>query len=203
MAMEILQLEVDPMTHRRDWRNRRRLEWRRRQKLFSSGMAVWPGRFRAGGCATAQFRAVTKTRNHRKMKTTTRQTILVLALLALGSTSLLAAGSAISSSDRPATVVASATPVYPYLLRHAGATAEVTVLFTVNAKGTVTRATIVDSNNFEFNASSLEAIRKWTFTPATKNGQPVEVRLKQTFTFNVRDLPARGNAAVQVAGGAR
>ena len=136
------------------------------------------------------------------MKTTTRQTILVLALLALGSTSLLAAGSATSSSDRPATVVASATPVYPYLLRHAGATAEVTVMFTVNAKGAVTKATIVDSNNFEFNAASLKAIRKWTFTPATKNGQAVEARLKQTFTFNVRDLPT-GNPAVQAAKSSR
>ena len=135
------------------------------------------------------------------MKTTTRQTISVLALLALGSTSLLAGGSA--PFDRPATVVTSASPVYPYPMRHAGATAEVTVLFTVNAKGTVTKATIVDSNNFEFNASSLEAIRKWTFTPATKNGQPVEARLKQTFAFNVRDLPSRGNPAVQVAEGVR
>jgi hypothetical protein len=34
MAMEILQLEVDPVTHRRDWRNRRRLESRRRRETI-------------------------------------------------------------------------------------------------------------------------------------------------------------------------
>ena len=135
------------------------------------------------------------------MNTSARSTIVTLALLLVSSSPLLA-GEATLSSDRPATVVASASPVYPYLLRHAGATAEVTVLFTVNASGTVTKASIIDSNNFEFNAVSLDAIRKWTFTPATKNGQAVEARLKQTFTFNVRDLPT-GNPAVQAAKSSR
>jgi TonB family protein len=136
------------------------------------------------------------------MKTTTRQSILVLALLSLGST-LMLAGESTSRADQPAKVVAAASPVYPYLLRHAGATAEVTVVFTVNAKGVVTKASIVDSNNFEFNASSLDAIRKWTFTPATKDGQAVEARLKQTFRYSITEKSLVGNPAVQVANTAR
>jgi TonB family protein len=136
------------------------------------------------------------------MKTTTRQSILVLALLSLGST-LMLAGESKPRADQPAKVVAAASPVYPYLLRHAGATAEVTVVFTVNAKGVVTKASIVDSNNFEFNASSLDAIRKWTFTPATKDGQAVEARLKQTFRYIITEKSLVGNPAVQVANTAR
>ena len=136
------------------------------------------------------------------MKTSARPSILTLALLLLGSTSILA-GESNTPPDRPAVVVASAPPVYPYLMRHAGVTAEVTVLFTVNAKGVVTKATVVDSDNFEFNASSLEAIRRWTFTPATKNGQPVEARVKQTFLFTLRNVPSPGNAMVQVADSVR
>lgn len=136
------------------------------------------------------------------MKTTPRSTILILALLSFGSTVMLA-GESTPSANQPAKVVAAASPVYPYLLRHAGSTGEVTVVFTVNAKGVVTNAAIVDSNNFEFNASSLDAIRKWTFTPATKNGQAVETRLKQTFTYNVRDNSLVARPAAQVANKAR
>ena len=120
------------------------------------------------------------------MKTTSRSQILTLALLLLGVSPMLAGESA-ATTDRSAKLIASVAPTYPYLMRHAGATAEVTVSFVVNSRGIVTKASIVESTNFEFNDSALDAIRQWTFTPATRNGKAVEAIMQQTFTFNVRD----------------
>jgi TonB family protein len=133
------------------------------------------------------------------MKTSVRSTTLTLALLLLASTSVLAGESPLSS-DRAAQLTASIEPVYPYLMRVGGATGEVTVSFTVSATGKVTKAGIKDSDNFELNASALAAIRKWTFTPAIRNGQPVESKLQQTFTFIVSEPAQNTNAVTRIAG---
>ncbi len=133
------------------------------------------------------------------MNASSRSQILPLALLLLGASPLRANESA-PTADRPAKLVATVTPAYPYLMRHAGATAEVTVSFTVNSKGVVTKAAVVDSNNFEFNASTLDAIKRWTFTPATRDGQAVETKLRQTFAFSVQEPTVIRGTPVLLAG---
>jgi TonB family protein len=90
-------------------------------------------------------------------------------------------------------------PSYPYLMRHAEAAAEVTVAFTVDSRGMVTKAKIVNSSNYEFNAATLAAIKQWSFTPALKNGQPVETKLQQKFVFSVRDQAESNAHALVVA----
>ena len=57
----------------------------------------------------------------------------------------------------------------------------------MNAQGIVTKASVIDTNSPEFTAPTLEAIKQWTFTPATKNGKAVDAKLLQTFMFTVRD----------------
>jgi TonB family protein len=123
--------------------------------------------------------------------------ILTAALLLITAAPMIAQSA--SKPNAPATPVATVTPSYPYLMKHAGSTADVTVSFTVNTQGTVTKASIVDSNNIEFNVAALDAIKKWTVTPAMKNGNAVETKLQQTFTFRVDDKPKTGGSPVQVA----
>lgn len=120
------------------------------------------------------------------MKNASSTRLLTLTLLLLGATSGFAQNTAPAASQ-PALPLATVTPSYPYLMRHAGATAEVTVAISVDAKGAVTKANVVNSSNFEFNEATLAAIKKWTFTPALKDGRPVAAQLKQTFYFSVRD----------------
>jgi protein TonB len=72
-------------------------------------------------------------------------------------------------------------------MRRAEGTAEVTVAFTVNARGVVTKASVLRSDQTEFNAAALDAIKKWTFTPATQNGVAVDTKVHQTFKFSVVD----------------
>jgi TonB family protein len=132
------------------------------------------------------------------MPTTSRSPVLALGLLWLGAQPLSAAEATVAA-NRPATVVTTVTPAYPYLMRRAEARAEVTVTFTVNTRGMVTKADVIDTNNPEFNAATLDAIRQWVFAPAIKDGRAVETKLRQTFTFSVQDKSKTGTTPVTVA----
>ena len=123
------------------------------------------------------------------MKTTPRSQIPTFVLFLLGVAPVPAAESPVAA-DRLVEVVSAVSPVYPYLMRRFEGTAEVTVAFIVNSKGVVTKASILKSDNPEFNAAALAAIKKWTFTPATRNGQVVEKKVRQTFMFSVEDKHA-------------
>ena len=123
------------------------------------------------------------------MKTPTRSQILCCVLSLIGMAPAQAAESSVAG-DRLAEVVSAVSPVYPYLMRRVDGTAEVTVSFIVNSKGLVTKASIFKSDNPEFNAATLAAIKKWTFTPATKNGQVVDAKVRQTFRFSLEDKKA-------------
>ncbi|MBI5770404.1 MAG: energy transducer TonB [Verrucomicrobia bacterium] len=132
------------------------------------------------------------------MNTTSRSRLLAL-LFVLAAAAPFAAAGADTAIDRPAQAVTTVAPAYPYLLRRAEAAAEVTVSFNVNARGLVTDLKIVDSTNPEFVAPTLDALKQWAFTPALKDGKPVDSRVVQTFMFNVRPDPEGTTAATQVA----
>lgn len=122
------------------------------------------------------------------MKSTSRISFLPFALFLLF-VSPLAASTADNSAVQPAQPVTTVAPKYPYLQRRAEAPAEVTVVFTVDAAGKVARADVTRSTNRDFNEATLDAIKRWNFVPAIKDGKPVATRLEQTFVFSVRDLP--------------
>ena len=129
------------------------------------------------------------------MNTKASSSLFVIAFALSLAPAMLAAESAPSNSQSPQ-LISAVAPEYPYLTRRSETPAEVTVACTINAQGAVTRAAVVKSSNIEFNAASLEAIKKWTFTPAMKDGKAVETRLLQTFTFNVQDAPAVSNSSM-------
>jgi TonB family protein len=132
------------------------------------------------------------------MNTASRSFLLTLTAILVAAAPFSAMG-ADAAPDRPAQAVATVAPNYPYLMRRAEAAAEITVSFNVNAKGLVTDPKVIDSTNPEFIAPTLEALKKWAFVPALKDGKPVDSRVVQTFTFNVRS-DAEGTAATtQVA----
>ncbi len=131
------------------------------------------------------------------MKSTTRSRLLALTLVLSAVSSLTAQDSA-TPANRAAQTVTTVAPKYPYLMRRAEATAEVTVSFKVDAKGVVTGAKIVDSNNSEFVNPTLDAVKQWTFAPAIKDGKAIESQMVQKFTFSVRDQ-AESERAAQIA----
>jgi TonB family protein len=127
------------------------------------------------------------------MNASSRSRLVALALV-LTSAALAAADSA-PVANRPAQATATVAPVVPYMLRRAEAAAEVTVSFNVNAKGVVTDLKVIESTNPDFVAPTLDALKKWAFTPALKDGKPIDSRMQQTFTFNVRGEPAPATVA--------
>jgi TonB family protein len=57
----------------------------------------------------------------------------------------------------------------------------------VNSEGKVEEAKILKSDNTIFERPALEAAKQWLFSPALKDGKPVDVWLTVPFTFKLAD----------------
>jgi TonB family protein len=75
----------------------------------------------------------------------------------------------------------------PYPEGEVGA-AEVVVLMTVSATGTVSDASVV-SGAEPFASVALEAVRTWAFVPARRDGRAVPARIRYTLRFTPPDAP--------------
>ena len=87
-------------------------------------------------------------------------------------------------------------PAYPEAARLANAEGSVEVAFTVLASGGVGWIRLVNAEpSGFFEQAALEGVRGWRFTPATRDGLPVECRVKTRLRFTLADV------ATLVAGG--
>lgn len=78
-------------------------------------------------------------------------------------------------------------PEYPEDLKRLGVNGVVAVSIVIDEKGKVISATIAKSSRRDFEASALEAIKKWTFKPAKKDGVAVKVRVTIPLRFDLED----------------
>lgn len=102
-----------------------------------------------------------------------------LASLVVGAALPLSALSAVVTQPAPKHTVA------PQLSSEiAEASGEVRVLVRINEYGYVTDAAVETSTNEALNRSALDAIRDWSFVPATEDGQPIASKAIQPFHFN-------------------
>ena len=83
-------------------------------------------------------------------------------------------------------VITQVRPVYPPALRRSGSGGRVVVLFIVDETGTVRLPRIEDSSDYAFDKPSLDAIRKWRFTPVIKDGRKVKTKMRLPLSFSVR-----------------
>lgn len=74
-------------------------------------------------------------------------------------------------------------------MRMSGWAGVVTVRAVINEEGRVDDITIMEAAHPEFVAPAVEAIRKWRFEPAQKNGRPVKARIMQEMSFQVEGVP--------------
>lgn len=81
-------------------------------------------------------------------------------------------------------------PVYPLELRNAGVTGGAVLELNVDEKGTLTKVTCLRASHPQFEASALESIKKWQFTPAQKDGKPVASRTRFAFVFDTENQMA-------------
>ena len=80
----------------------------------------------------------------------------------------------LSSSNRPPEVLAAGGVEYPQEAYRQKLEGDVMVAYDVNVDGTVENARVVEAEPpGVFDAAALDAVRKWRFHPAVRNGKAV------------------------------
>lgn len=107
---------------------------------------------------------------------------LVALVISLGATSmpLLAA-----DGTEPPVPVRTVAPKYPDEMRRLGSSGLVTVSCLIDEKGNVTEPKVVKASNDAFTEPAVEALRKWKFKPAKKDGTAIAIRVNIPVQFNV------------------
>ncbi len=83
-------------------------------------------------------------------------------------------------------LIHSVDPVYPNLAIRARLQGFVLVEAIIAADGTVTDVRMLETTSPLFNASAIDAVRKWRYRPATYSGRAVPVYLTVRVTFTLR-----------------
>lgn len=82
-------------------------------------------------------------------------------------------------------VVKQIQPVYPEEARKARLMGAVVIEAVVDTSGHVVDPKVVKSPGDVLSRAALEAVRQWTYRPATKNGKPVKARFTLTLMFRL------------------
>jgi periplasmic protein TonB len=90
-----------------------------------------------------------------------------------------------NTATTSATPINTPAPDYPAAAMRQGAGGTVQVKLSIAANGSVSQLDIVKtSGNRALDRAALSALRRWTFQPATQNGQPVSSEVVVPITFN-------------------
>lgn len=100
-----------------------------------------------------------------------RRRFVALALWLTSTAALLAQEAVLEFTD--ASLRDWVQPAYPDAAKKAKLEGEVLVEFVVEENGRVTRATVKESSDTQFEAPALAAVAQWVFSPALEEGRPV------------------------------
>lgn len=78
-------------------------------------------------------------------------------------------------------------PQYPFEMRRAGVTGEVTVDFIVDTNGDVQNAYAIKSTQREFEQAAVQAVSKWKFKAGRKGGRYVNTHMQVPIVFTLND----------------
>jgi protein TonB len=87
----------------------------------------------------------------------------------------------------PPVPVRTVPPEFPKAMRAAGTSGIVVVSCQIDDKGSVASATVAKSTNPAFDQAALDAVEKWKFRPASKDGKPVAIQVQFPVKFTVDD----------------
>jgi len=88
--------------------------------------------------------------------------------------------------DQKPRAVYQPAPVYPAALRSRKIDGVVTVIFVVDANGKVANAKVEKSTDPAFDKPALDAVRKWKFEPAMKEGRKVSAKMRAPIRFDTK-----------------
>jgi protein TonB len=78
-------------------------------------------------------------------------------------------------------------PDYPLTLKREGTAGLVAVSVVIDETGVVTSATVAKSSNSGFDEAAMDAVKKWKFKPAQKDGVPVKMKVTIPIRFSISD----------------
>lgn len=114
-------------------------------------------------------------------------TTLVIVTLA-GFTSLAKADDTVYTKvDENPVPVKTPPPRYPDSLKREGVSGVVAVTIVIDETGTVASTAVAKSSHPDFERPALDAVSKWKFKPAKKDGNPVKVKVTLPLRFSVED----------------
>jgi len=113
--------------------------------------------------------------------------LLVLASLILLPMRLVADDTVYTKVDVNPVPVKTPPPVYPPRLKVEGASGVVAVTIVIDETGTVTSCKVAKSTRDEFNDAAVEAVQKWKFKPAQKDGAPVKIKVTVPIRFSIEE----------------
>jgi len=87
---------------------------------------------------------------------------------------------------KPAQVLSAPDPEYSEAARRAKIDGELELAIALNASGSIDQIKVVHSLEPGLDANAVAAVRKWQFTPATKDGKPVPVQFSVQVGFNLK-----------------
>jgi len=113
--------------------------------------------------------------------------LLVLLIVATLSLPLLADDTIYTKVDVNPVPVKTPPPEYPYTMKREGTSGVVAVSIVVDEKGAVASCTVAKSSHTDFEGPAMDAVKKWKFKPAQKDGVPVKMKLTVPIRFNLED----------------
>ena len=78
-------------------------------------------------------------------------------------------------------------PQYPIELRRAGTSGQATVRFIVTREGKPIDITVTHATHPAFGYAASEAVAKWRYEPAIKDGQPIACLLSAPVVFSLNE----------------
>ncbi len=103
-------------------------------------------------------------------------------LFALG---LMLGSAAGAEGMEPPVPVRTVAPRFPEEMRRSGNAGLVTVSCLIDEKGNVTEPKVIKASNDAFSEPALEALKKWKFKPAKKDGAAVAIRVNIPVQFTI------------------
>ncbi len=83
-------------------------------------------------------------------------------------------------------LVKGVTPEYPSIARQSGMSGKVLLALQIGTDGRVRRVQVLQSSVM-FDSAAVQAARQWVYTPATSDGHPVVVWVRQAVSFVLHD----------------
>lgn len=85
----------------------------------------------------------------------------------------------------PPVPVRTVAPKFPDEMRRSGSSGLVTINCLIDEKGNVSEPKVIKASNDAFSEPAMEALKKWKFKPAKKDGTAVAIRVNIPVQFTV------------------